>query len=45
MIARPSKLFHEIFSGSASDAASRPPISLSVQRVIAPDGPAVTSIE
>ena len=42
---RPSKLFHEIFSGSESAAGSRPPISLSVQRSTFPEGPAVTSIE
>src|SRR5664279_1087187 len=45
VIERPSKLFHEIFSGSERAAGSRPPISLSVQRSIFPDGPAVTSIE
>src|SRR5450756_1836430 len=44
-MARPSKLFHEIFSGSESVAASSPPSSLSVQRSIFPDGPAITSIE
>ncbi len=45
MIVRPSKLFHEIFSGSESVAGSSPPSSLSVQRSIFPVGPAVTSTE